>query len=240
MDRKVSQTSTNLTQPKPRALRSAGPLTATEIAAYRAQGTPLAYDPVQIGWVPADSVDDIDMVFKPARGPRYPKLRANSVQSYALRSWRPSDIEEYHQMLDDPQVWRYMPEPYPDPLRLADAAMLIDLSNTSNHHEVRAVVHQGRPIGQVRLQFDTQDTGTAELSYWLGRAHWGQGHGAHMVELYVKRSFTDHPSLTRLTARIRPANTLSSRILKRAGFSLLDRPLDGNWQWLVANRPIGT
>lgn len=216
--------------------RSDGPLTAEQVAAYRAEGRPLAYDPVQIGWVPADCADDIDMMFKPVPGPRYAKLKTTTGQSYALREWRPSDIEVFHTLLNDAPVWDFMPDPYPDPLTLADAAMLIDVSRHSSHHEVRAVLHGGEPIGQVRLEFDIAEPELAELSYWLGQRYWRQGHGQAMVQQYVDRCFADHPGLQRLTARIRPENTASERILSGAGFAKRRRQSAQDWIWMDKRR----
>lgn len=218
------------------ATRSDGPLSPEQVAAYRAAGRPLAYDPVQIGWVPADVADDIDMIFKPLPGPRYIKLKSDTGETYALRAWRPSDIEVYHRLLDDPQMWTFMPEKYPAPLRLADAAMLIDVSRNSGHHDVRAVLHGGEPIGQVRLEFDIAEPELAELSYWLGRPYWGKGHGRAMVRQFVDRCFADYPQLRRLTARIRPQNTASEKILVGAGFTRRRRQAAQDWVWMDKRR----
>lgn len=214
--------------------RSEGPLTAQQARAARAEASALSYDPVQIGWVRADCRDDMDMMFKPAKGPRYAKL-SSAEGTYALRPWRTEDLDHFHRMLDDAAVWANMPEPYPAPLTRAHATALIELSMVSNHHEVRAVLHKGAPIGQLRLHFGVgDDEGSAELSYWLGQQHWGRGHGSAMVQLYVARAFIDHPGLSRLTARVRPGNTASLRVLEKAGFTEVARGED--WTWYAKDR----
>jgi len=218
--------------------RSEGPLSADQVTVLRAQGVPLSYDPVQVGWVPAHCVDDIDMMFKPASGPRYTKLTSAQGASYALRSWREADLDVYHRLLDDAPVWTYMIEDYPAPLTRAHAASLIELSSLSNHHEVNAVLHAGRPIGQVRLLFDySDDSSTAELSYWLGREHWNAGHGKSMVSMFVKRSFASHRGLRAISARCDPLNTASHRILVAAGFLPNADQTDPKWQWYTMPRP---
>ena len=215
-------------------LRSDGPMDPTEALAERRAGGKLSYDPVQIGWVRSDCADDMDMMFKPSNGPRYAKL-SSAQGTYALREWRAEDLDVYHRMLDNAAVWENMPEPYPAPLTPAHALALIELSSVSNHHEVRAVLYKGAPIGQLRLHFGVgADEGSAELSYWLGQAHWRQGHGRAIVQLYVARAFADHPGLSRLTARVQPSNVASEKVLVAAGFGSVAQA-DG-WNWFARDR----
>lgn len=211
-------------------LRSEGPMNIEQVQMWRAAGQALAYDPLQIGWVRADTFDDIDMKYKPSAGPRYAKLTAPKGQNYALRHWRDSDLSLFHAMLNDPAVWTYMPEAYPAPLTKDMARALIEVSHSSNHHEVYAVISRGTPIGQVRLAFpDTDDIDAGELSYWLGRQHWGQGHGRAMVTAFVDRTMRDHPGLAALTARVHRDNTASDRIIRSTGFTPTHS--DGVWNW---------
>ena len=215
--------------------RSAGPLSATQVAFCRENNIDLAYDPIQIGWIPVKAPDDIvgDM-----HSPVYRRtaLRTHSVTgamtNLTLRPWRASDTEVYHALLDDPAVWAHMPTPYPNPLTPDAAAVLIELCNSSNHHEVRAILKGDTPIGQVRLEFENTDDslGGAEISYWLGRAYWGNGYGSAIVTQYAARSFAEHPSLMSIFARVHKKNAASRRVLESAGFRLKgDDPRSENW-----------
>lgn len=211
--------------------RSLGVLSHEEVSFCRAQGVPLAYDPMQIGWVPATVHDDFTgegFTPKTARRARSHSAIAHKPQvnalhpQYRLRGWEPSDLQTYKALLDDPAVWRYLPEAYPDPLTDETAAALIELSNASNHHQVFAVLRDSKIVGQARLLYDVddRDPGVAEISYWLGRAHWGKGIGSDLVALFTKRSFADNPGITTLIASVHRDNAASARALQKAGYSL--------------------
>lgn len=212
--------------------RSAGPLDAAELAWCRENAIALAYDPAQIGWVVADAADDIDMPQDAPAPPRDPASgRAERPADDAgdageagadlrLRRWRASDVPLFVHLLDDPEVWRYLPEPYPDPLSEALARELIELSNSAAHHEVRAVEIEGETVGQVRLAHDPGDSTqeVAEISYWLGREHWGRGLGKRMVARFTAQCFRDRPGLRAIIARVHSDNPASARALESAGY----------------------
>ncbi len=202
-------------------LRSAGTLTVTEIALCRSRHIPLAYDPVQIGWVTADCIDDIDVDHQLAT-PQKPET-ARSFQprslapTYRFRPWSLDDLPVYRTLLDDPAVWEWMYEPYPDPLDDGLAHQLIELSG-SNHHEVRAVLRDGEIVGQVRLLPAGSTGHHAELSYWVGRLHWGTGLGSAIVAVYGGQAFARDPDLKSIFAVVHPDNTASRRVLQKTGY----------------------
>lgn len=205
--------------PSPEALppRSHGPLTAQQIEWCRANGVELAYDPAQIGWVMADAPDDLGIgVADRTAPPAY----SGAMDGLQFRPWQPEDAPRFTALLDDPEVWRHLPEPYPDPLTQAQAQDLIDLSNGAPHHVVRAVAVSDVPVGQVRLAHEpgAQGGAEAEISYWLGRAHWGHGIGASMVERFTAQCFDDQPNLRSIFARVNRENTASARLLEKAGY----------------------
>ncbi len=199
----------------PRRPRSAGPLDAEELAWCRAHGVPLAADPVQSGMVVLDCPDDLEDA-----AVALPRGAAAAGPAVAFRRWAAQDLPAFRALLDDPRVWRHLPEPYPDPLTEAAAAALIALANDAPHHEVRAVIRDGVPVGQVRIAFPpgSADRQEAELSYWLGAAHWGRGIGTAAVSAFVAQCFRRHPGLAALVARVHRDNAASARVLARAGF----------------------
>jgi len=217
--------------------RSAGPAAAATATAATATAGPRrqGFDPVQAGWLDLDRRDDIDPEScDPLRqGPD--RLAALGL---AFRPWLRSDLADFHALLDDPAVWTHLPEPFPQPFDTAAAATLIDLANRLDSHVVRAVLRQGRPVGQVRLDM-TAGPGRAEISYWLGRDHWGQGLGAALVAAATQRAFARNPDLLKLVAKVRPGNPASARVLERAGYTPLAQPprpgFDG-WLWFGLRR----
>lgn len=207
-------------------LRWQGVLRAADRDWCRQNGVALAFDPAQAGWVVApeggfiDDAPECDAPLSHAAG-------------LALRPWGAADLPAFRALLDDPQVWRHLPEAYPAPLTDSMAADLIAVSGMGGHHAVRAVTLAGAPVGQVRIAFD-QDGTRAELSYWLGRAFWGRGIGRRMVARAVIWAFAGTPALRELTARVRPENAASARALRAAGFTATGQR-DG-WDWFSRPR----
>jgi RimJ/RimL family protein N-acetyltransferase len=197
--------------------RSAGPLSHEEAAYCRAHGIGLAYDPVHIGWVVANCVDDVDG--HGARGEKpvfYPRSMA---PTYRFRPWTVADVAAYRALLDDPAVWAMMYEAYPNPLDEDLARDLIELSAASDHHEVLAVLRNGEIVGQVRMLFEAGPAPkTAEFSYWFGRAHWGKGLGSAIVSIHSGQTFVQHPGLASIFAVVHPDNTASRKVLRKAGY----------------------
>lgn len=213
-----------------RRQRSQGVLTGAELRKYRADGVQLAYDALQTGWVTACCVDDLSET-QPDDDHIWAEGPAMS-QGLRLRAWARSDADRFLELLGDPDLWRFMPEARPEPFDRTVAEALIEVSNASNHHKVRAIEMQGRIVGQVRLKFD--DTGqaedTAEVSYWLGRSYWGQGIGTEAMRSFSAMVFRDHPDLRRLFARVHCDNAASLRLLAKVGFeNKRPDPADPAW-----------
>ena len=202
-------------------LRSDGILRQDELDFCKTQGIPVAFDPMQSGWVLAQGVDDLfpNEITNPAH-PRHGRVSTDVGLHLRLRPWTRTDAPRLTALLDDPLMWETLPEPYPDPLTEEIAEALIDISNGEDHHQVFAVLYDDVPIGQVRLH-DVQRgeaVGTAELSYWIGRAYWGQGFASAAVGSFVTQCFTEDPALTSLVARVKHGNIASRRVLEKAGF----------------------
>ncbi len=188
---------------------------------------PRLRDPAQVGEVPAGGADDLGPL---ARAVLHREARLR------LRPWRAEDLGTYLGLLDDPKVWAHLPEPYPDPLMPALARDLIAISNERWHHEVLAVEAEGMVVGQVRLAFGPGDEG--EISYWLGRVHWGRGIGSELVALFTARSLCQRPALRAIVARVHQANAASARVLEKAGYRETGRaPRDPAWRLFRIERP---
>lgn len=293
-------------------LRSDGPLAPRELAYCRQTGIPLAYDPVQIGWVTASCTDDFDPevqtldprsrhsveskslgplivdfdarvgllvrqtrdheartpteisdsvwalpeqvvratgnAFDRAlrlRGLRVLQSRAHALireqveprqdrarrrhdalmrgRDYILRPWRPTEAARFRELLDDLRVWEHLPEAYPDPLTDSMASALIEISNSRDHHEVRAIERNGEVVGQIRMLFDGPRSGVdsqevdAEISYWLGARYWGEGIAGDVIPLFTLLSFRKR-RLASVFARVAEDNVASRRALARAGY----------------------
>lgn len=200
--------------------RSEGVLTSQQLHWCRTNGIPLAFDPMQCGWVPLECEDDLDVSYPDdAKSHVYPK-RAE----FSFRPWRVDDAPCLAAMLSSDRLWHYLPEEYSGPIDVQTAAHLIEVSREP-HHEVLAVLRDGSVIGQARLLF--KEPGIAEISYWLGENHWGKGYGSEVVSAFCARSLHRRNGLQRLFARVRCDHQASLRILEKAGFVQTAR--DGRW-----------
>ena len=198
--------------------RFAGALTAAQRAELAAAGVALAFDPAQGGWVAADARgDDPDL-------PAWAALRP-----VTLRPWAEADGAVYHALLSDPGLWRYLPEPMPQPFEAAQADTLLQIAVAGDHHRTRAVIWRGVPVGQVRMLFAGYPADTAELSYWLAAAQRGRGLALAAVRAMLTETFAARPDLRRVVAFVHPENAASARLLHRAGFAPAARRAADGW-----------
>ena len=62
-----------------------------------------------------------------ARGPLHEPPVSADVTAFTFRSWTPDDALRYRQLLGNPKVWEYMPEPFPSPFTEDTARTLIEV-----------------------------------------------------------------------------------------------------------------
>ncbi|WP_158412830.1 GNAT family N-acetyltransferase [Hyphomicrobium nitrativorans] len=156
-----------------------------------------------------------------------------------FRRWLASDAETFAALLGNERVWRYLPDPFPGEITRRAAEDLIALSNEAQHHDVYAVEHEAAVVGQARLLFDVASLArdTAEISYWLGDRHWGQGRGTAIVVAFVRDSFSRWPELRTIVARVHKDNHASARVLTKTGFRADRATLTDLWQLYYIARP---
>lgn len=212
-------------------------LNESQIKELREKRVPIAFDPVQIGWVAMQAGETKNR--SGWRDPQTPlSWRAGRLENrFHLRKWRDTDAATYRKLLNDPAVWQYMPEAWPGEITEDMARDLLAISTSASHHEVWAVQRGAVSVGQVRLAFGNLGANPqeAEISYWLGRAYWGQGIGKSLIPMTTRRAFEDHPELQRITAIVHPDNTASARILEDAAYTLRAQRPDG-WRIYEINR----
>lgn len=220
-------------------LRSDGILTQAELSDCKENNISVSYDPLQGGWVPSHVVDDLHPnEIANVDGCNFRQISKDNVLNLRLRPWEHDDLSRFRTLLDDPVMWKNMTEEYPNPLSLDVASALLELSNTSEHHQVRAVLLDELPVGQVRLSFnhELKDSSVAEISYWIGWEHWGQGIGSAAVRMFVGQVQEMGGEPSSLFAKVKRHNAASCRVLKRAEFLLEDN--DETSEWLVFRRSL--
>lgn len=130
------------------------------------------------------------------------------------------DATTFRALLDDPEVWLHLPEPYPAPLTVELTHDLVKLAMLTNHHDVRAIEHGGEPVGQIRLAFTpgSADRRVGEISYWLGRRWWGRGIASEAIQHFTALCFAERPDLASIFGRVHRDNAASARALVKAGY----------------------
>lgn len=62
-----------------------------------------------------------------------------------------------------------------------------------------------------------EEGGVAEITYWLGKAYWGQGIATHALTEFLAKVHTLRP----LRARVAKDNLASLRVLEKCGFTIV-------------------
>lgn len=198
-----------------------GVLTPEQVAFCRQRGLPLAYDCAQIGWVLATPrvLAEVGWARGRDRDPDVPAATTGPREEFAFRPWTQADLPVYTAILRNRNVWRFLPDPYPEPFTEETARGLMEIGSFEFLHEALAVVRDGRPIGQCLYRPDRTKTGlrTAEVAYWLGEEHWGKGYMSRILPLFTKRCFRVH-HVDVLYAWIRDDHGASARVAERTGF----------------------
>lgn len=155
------------------------------------------------------------------------QLAAASAGPFSFRPWTVDDAEDYRALLDNPNVWSFLPEPYPGELSAGMARTLITIGSTDGQ-TAEAVLRDGRPVGQCLLRFQQEVAGVrcAEVAYWLGEQHWGQGWMKQILPAFLRRAMQDS-SLDAVYAWIRRDHEASRRVALHAGMRRDDFPYEG-------------
>ena len=143
-----------------------------------------------------------------------------TLQRCAIRPFRQGDEAELRLHADDRDVARNLRDRFPNPYTLADAQGWV--RETLNQRPLTnfAITVEDRVVGGIGFMVG-QDIHrrSAEIGYWLGRAHWGRGLATEALIAVTERAFAAH-DLARLYAGVLAWNPASARVLEKAGYTL--------------------
>ncbi|MEM7243953.1 MAG: GNAT family N-acetyltransferase [Acidobacteriota bacterium] len=146
-----------------------------------------------------------------------------------LSSYRHEDAPALVEALEDGTVAATIPViPHPYGLEQARSFLRYRIA-TSGRHDVEVAFAlrdaDDRLIGSVGLEgFETSGPNAAELGYWIGPRHWGQGLTGAAVPVVLRHAF-ETLALERVNARTLVGNQASRRILDRNGFQHVETRL---------------
>lgn len=104
--------------------------------------------------------------------------------------------------------------PYPYTLIDADAW----IGSITDGEFVRGIMRDGTLIGA--CGYVVEDSGAAEIGYWIGRSYWGQGYATEAGRAIVAHCFGAE-GFKRLTCRHFTDNPASGRVIRKLGFRLI-------------------
>lgn len=136
-----------------------------------------------------------------------------------LRPWCIDDLDALVRHADDEQVSRGTSDRFPFPYTREDgeaflAGRVVDLGQP-----VLAIEIDGEACGGIgaRALGGERRVG-AELGYWLGRRHWGQGLMSRIVAAYLPWAMAEL-GVSRMQATVLDFNIGSARVLEKNGFA---------------------
>jgi ribosomal-protein-alanine N-acetyltransferase len=133
-----------------------------------------------------------------------------------LRPFEADDVDDAMAYRNDPEFSRFLPHiPLPFTRQHAETFVALNMSEPWDRSPTFAVVLDGKVIGTVNLEVDTEN-GSAMLGYAIGRPWWRQGlatEAARAVVAWGVQTF----GLRRIQASADARNVASLRVLETLG-----------------------
>lgn len=136
-----------------------------------------------------------------------------------LRRWRGEDLEALIRHANDARVSRGTSDRFPFPYTRQNGEDFLAGRVVDFNDPVLAIEIGGEACGGIGIRSEAGERRHgAELGYWLGHAHWGQGLMTRIVATYAPWVM-EQLSLLRLQATVLDINPASARVLLKNGFS---------------------
>lgn len=143
-----------------------------------------------------------------------------ATERFLLRPLRAADAAELHRLVNDWEVAKTLARvPFPYPRDLADewiGSTTERIAQGEAYHLAIARREDDVLVGCVGLTLDAAAR-SAELGYWVGRRHWGQGIAPEAAGR-LSRWALANLNIDRLTASALTDNARSAAVLTRIGF----------------------
>lgn len=141
-------------------------------------------------------------------------------ERFLLRPLRTTDAAELHRLVNDWEVAKTLARvPFPYPRDLADdwiASTVERIAEGEAYHLAIARREDDVLVGCVGLTRD-REARSAELGYWVGRRHWGQGIAPEVAGRLARWALANL-DLDRIVASALMDNARSAAVLARIGF----------------------
>lgn len=143
-----------------------------------------------------------------------------ALAGHVLRPYRPDDIPRLCALADDAAVADRLTDLFPRPYDVPAALRWLDRQRKLAPPRNLVIAGPAGLCGGVGIECSPVPdyAHDAELGYWLGRRHWGQGLATAAVAAFAPWVAEAH-GLARLTARVFADNAASRRVLEKCGFT---------------------
>jgi RimJ/RimL family protein N-acetyltransferase len=141
-----------------------------------------------------------------------------------LRPWTDEDVPALVRLGDDHDIWLNLRDRFPHPFTTPAAQLWVaDQAALGGPPWSFAVESKGELVGGVRLtrRVDAHHM-CADLTFWLGRPHWGQGIALGAVKAGTAWAFGGL-GLARVQAFVFDWNPAAAKVLEGAGYKLEGR-----------------
>jgi len=152
----------------------------------------------------------------------------------SIRPLRFSDASDLYENVKDKEIvtWTVsIPHPYPrdGALRFIRKARY-NIRKRKSYAFGIVLKETGTVIGVVELMTFDWKNKNAEIGYWLGKKHWGEGLMTEAVRLVLKFGF-GNLKLHRVYAKLFEENIASAGILEKCGFKLEGRMREERYRY---------
>jgi RimJ/RimL family protein N-acetyltransferase len=158
-------------------------------------------------------------------GGRLPFPIALTGDGITLREWRPEDLDDLVELLDEPDIARWTPMPSPFDRDAGVAYLKRAHQGRINGERIQLAITAdgGKPLGEMLLFGVDAGLREAELGYLVGATHRRRGLAAGALSLLSEYA-GGTLRLSRLLLRIDPGNAASCAVARRCGYRLTGSP----------------
>ncbi len=145
------------------------------------------------------------------------------IGQWQVRSFHPDDAEALARNANNRNVSRNMRDTFPYPYELSNAHEWIEFATTQSPETNLAIANDTDLIGGIGITLQSDvNRRSAEIGYWLGEPHWGQGIATAALKATSDWAFSEF-DLVRLYGEVFEWNPASGRVLEKAGYELEGR-----------------
>ena len=135
-----------------------------------------------------------------------------------IRPWVAGDAESISRHANDREVSMHLRDRFPFPYDIDQARTFLGWILKQPAPTVWAIEVNGEAAGGIGLELHGDvERVSAEIGYWLGRAHWGHGIATEALKAVTAESFQRF-DITRIYAVPFADHTASVRVLEKAGY----------------------